>query len=119
VALFVSGRQGIVVASPRPLEVSSEHLRSLEARPELAATLGGIHLEQLLERVMLSGESLDRFIGDSAREGGPIISTDENLYLEYATPKGNVMDYFKSYDRTVSMLKTYRPDDLVAQHIKR
>jgi spermidine synthase len=119
VALFVSGRQGIVVASQRPLVVSASHLASLERRAAVSETLAGLKLEQILDRVMLSGASLDRFIDDSQSEGGPVISTDENLYLEYATPKGNVMNYFKSYDRTVALLSTYRPPQLASQHLRR
>jgi spermidine synthase len=57
---------------------------------------------------MLSGPELDRFIDDSATDGGPIVSTDENLYLEYATPRGNVLGYDSSLDRTIELLERYR-----------
>src|SRR5690606_38936092 len=85
VALFESGRQGILVASTRPLTVSEAWLEALESRADVHATLGDTSsLRALLDRIVLTGESLDRFVSDTAAmDGGPIISTDDNLYLEH------------------------------------
>jgi hypothetical protein len=33
------------------------------------------------------------------------VSTDDNLYLEYSTPKGNVLDGTLSKERNVDMLR--------------
>src|SRR6185503_775029 len=46
-ALFVGGKQGILVASDAPLEASTAHLAALEQRPELAGVLAGAHLADL------------------------------------------------------------------------
>lgn len=118
VALFVSGGQGIIVASNEPLEASRARLAALSARPAIGETLDGYTLVDLLDRIVLSGASLDRFI-DETEMGAevPELSTDNNLYLEYATPKGNVMNYHASISAMVDLLRSYRADDAVARHL--
>ncbi|WP_437851148.1 fused MFS/spermidine synthase [Sorangium sp. So ce363] len=108
VALFVGGAQGILVASGAPLVASGARLAGLDARPSLQATLAGARLEDLLDALVTSGDDLDRLVADAAEDGGPILSTDDNLYLEYATPKGNVLPYGASLDATLALLERYR-----------
>jgi spermidine synthase len=47
--------------------------------------------------VLLADGDLDRFLEASAREAGKplseLVSTDRNLYLEYATPRGNTLPW--------------------------
>ncbi len=117
VALFVSGGQGIVVAANAPLLASRERLKALAREPAIAETLGGHSLVDLLGRLMLSDAELDRFIADSLERGAPALSTDENLYLEYATPKGNVMGYTASITAMYDLLSTYRRPDPVEPHL--
>ncbi len=114
VALFVGGAQGIIVASQVPLTASKGALEKLEARDGIRDTLGGAKLDSLLDQLILSGAELDRFIADS--EGLTVVSTDDNLYLEYATPKGNVLDYDASIRAMISLLKSYRNPNAVALH---
>lgn len=68
---------------------------------------------------MVSSEGdLDRFVSESAPAGEDApISTDDNLYLEYATPKGNVMDYQRSLKDTIDLLEQYRTPDVRARHL--
>jgi spermidine synthase len=114
VALFVGGNQGIIVASPVPLTASRAHLATLDARPGIRETLGGATLESLIDRMVLSGAELDRFIAES--EGRGLVSTDDNLYLEYATPKGNILDYEQSIRGVKDLLDTYRTPDPGSRH---
>ena len=65
----------------------------------------------------LSGAELDRFVAETEADGGPIVSTDDNLYLEYATPKGNVLDYDSSLEETLALLDGYRTPDVRARHL--
>ena len=58
---------------------------------------------------------LDRFIAESE---GTLLSTDDNLYLEHATPKGNVMSYERSLAETVRLLQTYRAAEPLAEHLR-
>jgi spermidine synthase len=45
------------------------------------------------------------------------VSTDDNLYLEYATPKGNVLEYRASLAATLDLLSRYRTPDARARHL--
>jgi spermidine synthase len=98
VALFYGGQQGILVASMQPLAASEKRVLELQEHPEvLAKTPGHRPLMSLLDDVLLAGADLDRFLEDSARQAGQplseLVSTDGNLYLEYATPRGNVLPW--------------------------
>ena len=124
VALFVAGRQGIAVASAEPLVASRQRLLDLGERAAIRATLGQTTgrngegpLATLVEHVMLSGPELDRFVADAEADGGAIVSTDENLYLEYATPRGNVLGYDASLDRTLELLERYRVPQPFQRHL--
>ena len=65
--------------------------------------------------LLVADDALDRFVADSAREAKvspeELLSTDDNLYLEYATPKNNVAG-MPSIEQTIDMVARYRPADL-------
>jgi spermidine synthase len=107
-ALFIGGGQGIIVASTEPLVASRARLARLEAMPSIREVLDKPHLSDMLEELVTAGDDLDRFVRESEVEGGPMVSTDDNLYLEYATPKGNTMNYHESLARTIQLLEGYR-----------
>ncbi|MDI1478364.1 fused MFS/spermidine synthase [Polyangium sp. y55x31] len=115
VALFVGGSQGILVASARPLVASRAELDRLATVPAIRETLGKGTLPGLLDELVASGEELDRFVAET--EGKPIVSTDDNLFLEYATPKGNVLDYWQSLHETLAMLDQYRTPNPATRHL--
>jgi spermidine synthase len=118
VALFVSGGQGIIVASRTPLMASRSRLAGLTQEQAIAASLDGSTLLELLDRLTISGAALDRFIAETPMGPEvPELSTDENLYLEYATPKGNVMNYDRSITAMVALLKSYRPAEALSAHL--
>ncbi|HTU59242.1 MAG TPA: fused MFS/spermidine synthase, partial [Polyangiales bacterium] len=98
VALFYGGGQGILVASQAPLQTQLSRLLRLEADPNLREVLPfGRALEGLLDDVLVVDAGLDAFLAEQANKAGrpvdKLISTDENLYLEYATPRGNVLPW--------------------------
>ena len=115
VALFVGGSQGILVASARPLVASRAELDRLATVPGIQETLGAGTLPSLLDELVASGEELDRFVAETP--GEPIVSTDDNLFLEYATPKGNVLDYWHSLRETQALLDRYRTPNPAARHL--
>ena len=119
VALFISGGQGIVVCANRPLVASQQRLTELDQRPAIRETLAiNGTMQELLGRLVLSDAELDRFIAEStAEDGGPILSTDQNLYLEYATPKGNVMKYHDSIQAMFKLLMSYRDESAIRRHL--
>ncbi|MDI1448716.1 fused MFS/spermidine synthase [Polyangium sp. 6x1] len=115
VALFVGGSQGILVASARPLVASRAELDRIANLSGIQETLGAGTLPGLLDELVASGEELDRFVAETP--GEPIVSTDDNLFLEYATPKGNVLDYWQSLRETLAMLDGYRTPNPAARHL--
>lgn len=119
VALFLGGEQGILVASEQPLVASRERLARLDRDPHLHATLDGRPAGSLLDDLVASDAELTRLAADIAAEhGGPIVSTDDNLFLEVATPKGNAMPYRESLDATLALLERYRTKEARARHLR-
>jgi spermidine synthase len=121
-ALFAHGNQGIIVAGDNPLVISRARGDALAARPAVAALLDGASLVALAGDLLVMDEALDRFIADSAKEAEVSLqqlwSTDDNLYLEYATPKNNVAG-MPSIEQTIDMVARYRPADIAADHLRR
>jgi spermidine synthase len=118
VTLFYGGGQGILVASDAPLVTSRSRIEALEQTPRLAATIPLRRpLLELLDDALISDAGLDRFLADSALAAGEpveqMVSTDGNLYLEYATPHGNVLPWSARED-LVNKLRRYRDPDAVA-----
>jgi spermidine synthase len=121
VTLFYGGGQGILVASDAPLVASESRIRALEQTAQVAATIPSVpnarHLTELLDDVLISDAGLDRFLADQAAEAGEpvqrMISTDSNLYLEYATPHGNVLPW-AAREELVANLRRYKDPSAVA-----
>ncbi|MBK7582108.1 MAG: fused MFS/spermidine synthase [Myxococcales bacterium] len=118
VTLFYGGGQGILVASERPLVASRAHLTALAADPRIHATIpNNRDLATLLDDVLVTDRGLRRFIDDTARASGvpleKMISSDDSLYLEYATPRGNVLPW-SSREELVATLRRYRDPAEVA-----
>jgi spermidine synthase len=121
VALYAHGHQGIIVAADKALSMSRSRADTLASRPSVAALLQGASLAALAGDLLLIDESLDGFVSDSANEAqipvSALVSTDDNLYLEYATPKNNI-SRVPSIFQTIDMLIRYRPHDLTMRHLQ-
>lgn len=115
VALFVGGAQGILVAGMEPLVASRARLERLSTEAGIRETLNGASMVSLFDELVASEQELDRFISETPDK--PFVSTDDNLFLEYATPKGNVLDYHQSLRETIDMLMVYKTKDPVARHV--
>lgn len=98
VAMFYSGGQGVLIASGEPLRASKARASALSSRPGIASKLDpGGTLIDLMKYLLITGDDLDRFLEDQAKQAnltvGQLVSTDDNLFLEYATPRGNVLPW--------------------------
>jgi len=121
VALYAHGNQGVIVAARHPLVMSKARADKLEARPSIARLIdGGPSLADLAGDLLVADDDLDRFVEDSAKEAGiptsDLLSTDDNLYLEYATPKNNVAG-MASIEETIAVVGRYRQPDVLAKHL--
>jgi spermidine synthase len=119
VVLFYGGGQGILVASDAPLVASEARIHALEQTPRVAATIPGARpLLQLFNDVLVTDAGLDRFLADQAAKAGEpveqLISTDGNLYLEYATPHGNVLPWSAREDLVADLRRYHDPSAVAA-----
>jgi spermidine synthase len=101
-AFFVRG-QGVLVMSNEPLRVRPN---ATDADPDLAQSL------------VLADETIDAFVDDACarygvtREG--LVSTDDNLRLEYATPRNNVPSA-ASDDAVLAAVFAHRQPEVAAR----
>ena len=117
VALFYGGGQGILVASEEPLSASVARLGALEMRPEIRRVLPDErHLTELTGDILALDAGLDAFLTATAETAGvkrtDLVSTDHSLYLEYATPRGNVLPW-ATREALVRDIWRYRDDGAV------
>jgi spermidine synthase len=117
VALFVDGHQGHILASLEPLSASLSRVESF-------ADQRGLDPGELLTFVrgaVLDTGAIDEFVNDTARVQDiglrHFLSTDDNLALEYATPKGNIpsADHIPT---TLGYLYEYKPAGIVRAHVQ-
>jgi spermidine synthase len=117
-AFFVTEHQGHVVAGRKPLVTSAARLAELERDPRVRASLGpGESLLGFAKGILFDDRSLDQMIRDAGAAVDRIISTDDNLYLEYATPRNNVPGADMTSD-SISKLGHYETPDLFEQHVR-
>lgn len=97
VHLYFVGEQGIVLASDAPLVADVARLKALSAQLAGTAATSGLPAEQLVAltgRLALDTPGVRRLVEEEARAAGvspeALVSTDDNLALEYSTPKANV-----------------------------
>ncbi len=112
--LYFLGKQGVLVACKSDCLPHTEAVQQLHGAARLQATLALFNdgLNGVLRGRMLTPDGLDRLIADYRNETGQtvrqLISTDDNLYLEYSTPKGNVREYDESIEDNEEFLARFR-----------
>lgn len=87
--LYSSGGQGIIVASNSEEALNIHHLK----HPYNNLTMEQLDQKEKLFRtsIVLSPKGIDKLAYNTDKTLKHLISTDNNLYLEYATPKGNAI----------------------------
>src|SRR4029079_9770953 len=118
VALFYGGGQGILVASDAPFRVSSARLTEREGRPAIQHVLPDRrHLRELTGDILALDAGLDAFLDESATLAGlersELVSTDPSLYLEYATPRGNMLPW-ATREALVRDISRFRDETAIA-----
>jgi spermidine synthase len=85
------------------------------------ATLEGGHLLDYVKRIVIDETGIDRFLDETADRGGvdlaDLISTDDNMFLEYATPKTNVPSADDIPD-TIRYLGAFRTRTTIPAHLR-
>jgi spermidine synthase len=121
VTLFANRHQGHILASKVPLVVDRARLPSLEAMARAHGTLGPEEsLDRFIEGAVIEDDALDLFLEATAKEyggtKGDLVSTDDNLYLEYRTPKNNVPDA-DDWVPTLERIRKYAPEGLAERYL--
>jgi spermidine synthase len=120
VAFFQGPEQGVLIASQSPLEMDVRGLMQLDSRPEVQEELRAINVPSsmsLVGELMLYGESMRRALAELPRRTGRranFASTDLRPYLEYQTPRGNVLPQSTVFENLNFML-ALRPADPLAE----
>ncbi|HZS42507.1 MAG TPA: fused MFS/spermidine synthase [Polyangia bacterium] len=97
VTLWVSGHQGVLVASVEPLTVEPRALAELPggALGEVTRSCGLLDPLSALGHLYLDTDDVDRLTADvaAAERVAPaeLTSTDDSSRLEYSTPRGNLL----------------------------
>jgi spermidine synthase len=124
VAFFLGPEQGLLIASPDPLECDARQVAALEALPGVRHELAALSFPSLWTML---GELI--LFDSSFREATSILprmsslpadftSSDDQPYLEYQTPKGNALTY-DAAKVNQQMLMHFRPPQLPAELVVR
>ena len=107
--LYVIGGQGVLVASNSSQAMAPHHLNG-----QAVTNVQALNEEEraLLAGMVLEPEDVD-YLAQKLRVPQFFVATDNNLYLEYATPKGNALDNH-AIARNVEMLRSLQQERLAA-----
>jgi spermidine synthase len=112
VTVYMIGSQGIIVATNDQLRAapSERAMEMLQQAPGLADVrrIAERDIAELPRDILLGSEGVDRLIASFGDEPSLWWSTDDNLRLEYSTPKANVNDGEKTIRANRSMLVQHR-----------
>jgi predicted membrane-bound spermidine synthase len=95
VRLYYIGGQGIIIASNDPAVAhTAQNIDKLDRTPALTRFLSlyGNSSKVLQDMLVLDAQGIDRYLSSRGVPLEKLVSTDDNLFLEYGTPKGNALD---------------------------
>jgi spermidine synthase len=107
--IYEIGGQGIIIASDSPSAAPRpESLDHIDRTASLAPILRlrGGSARNLADDRVLDPDGVDRLLASFRLPPERWISTDDNLALEYSTPKGNVLDGTASFQRNIELLRS-------------
>jgi len=120
VMVAVTAHQGQLIASKKHLTASRANLQALESIGRVKETLDGGHLTDFVKGIVIDDANVDAFLDDAKERFGTsfgdLVSTDDNLYLEYATPKLNVPSADDIPD-TLAYLSTFKTRKTLPLHL--
>jgi hypothetical protein len=106
--LYEVGGQGIIIASNSasaiPRAAYIERIAEAGTTGPLFA-LYGASIRGLPDKQLLDPAGIDRLIAGFGVPAGFWVSTDDNLTLEYSTPRGNTLDAAESFRANLNGLR--------------
>jgi predicted membrane-bound spermidine synthase len=117
--LYFIGNQGIIVASENPMLPTNETISALDNEQGLKEILShhGGSTRFLLRDRLLDPRAVDQMLAqmkEIGEDADSLVSTDNNLLLEYSTPKGNVNGYWPSLKRNLAFINQFRPSSITS-----
>jgi len=106
--VYYIGGQGIIVASNDPRRRPAPgNFQKLQTTASFAPLLGQLDASyaDLSSAILLDPAGTERLLAAFSSPASRWVSTDDNLFLEYSTPKGNVLDGLQSRDSNVNFLR--------------
>jgi spermidine synthase len=110
--LYFIGTQGMIIATNSPeAHPSADNAAIVDRTPTLKRLLESIggSARDLLRTRLLDPAGTDLFLSSFGMPAPYWISTDDNLKLEYSTPRGNVLDGTRSIERNIELLTRFSP----------
>jgi spermidine synthase len=121
VLVAVSGHQGQLLGSHSPFVVHRDAVAGLENVGSVRTLLEGAHLVDYVKRIVIDEKGIDKFLTETADlyglELAELVSTDDNMFLEYATPRTNVPSADDIPD-TLRYLGAYRTRKTMPGHLR-
>jgi len=108
VQFWLPSHQGVLIASNQPLQVLEPRLDEVLQKFPPEDFFGG-DARTVLGEMLLTSDQLDAYLADAQRDGPLPLSTDTNLYLEFSTPRGNVLGW--NYDENFEALARFSKPD--------
>lgn len=108
--LYFIGGQGVIIAAndanARPSEANVAKIDASPGLKQFLPLIGG-SAGSLLKTRLLEPAATDLFLGGFGTPAPFWVSTDDNLKLEYSTPKGNALDGAASIARNIELLSNF------------
>jgi spermidine synthase len=111
VSFWLVGHQGLMIGSMTPQTADMDAIRRLDALPALKPYLSDLPLGShvgLLGQLVFTEKEIGLAKAKLAEAGLPDASTDDNLFLEYATPKANYLAW--NFDGNIEALRDIGAD---------
>jgi spermidine synthase len=114
VSLYVVGNQGILIATDDKTrsEPSAAAIAALDASPLLPAVraMAGRSFADIADDLILSPPEIDSLLTRLGPDREAWISTDNNLKLEYSTPKANANPADQSMEKNLELIRSAQTD---------
>jgi predicted membrane-bound spermidine synthase len=110
VHLYNVGGQGVIIAEKTPDKIAPQAAIDLmQSKPGFMNMVKEVNLDpaSIRKGLILSPGDTDRLIKGFAGSREFVISNDDNLFLEYSTPKGNALDAEKSMNQLLGFLRLF------------
>jgi hypothetical protein len=108
--IYDIGGQGIIIASNSPAAMPrAEYIERIDRAAALKRILelGDGTVRKLAGNPLLNPDGVDRLLASFKLPAEHWVSTDDNLVLEYSTPRGNVLDGDLSFARNIELLRAH------------